>query len=255
MNGNTGPIGEDDLHAYVDDQLDPDRRREVEAYLDANPEERRRITLLCSDTAALRDEAHARLLPPLPVRLRISEVRRLRKARHLNQLKQLAAGIVLLAAGIAIGTAIDFRWAKDASRPPMADAMAAYRVFASNPDNAVEIDAARTETLTHRISDHLGRGLAIPNLSKVGLAFLGCRLLASDEGPGSMLIYSEPNGERVAVYVKTLADGRHSPFGSRRDGDVVAYYWFDGRLGYAVTGKAGSPIVSAAADTVRDTYR
>ena len=157
------------------------------------------------------------------------------------------ASIVLLASGIAIGTILDVRSAKDASRPPMADAMAAYRVFAGHAENAVEIDAARTDTLTHRISDHLGRGLAIPNLSKVGLSFLGCRLLASDKEPGSMLIYSEPNGERVAVYVKTLADGRHGSFDSRRDGDVVAYYWFDGRLGYAVTGKAGSPVVSAAA--------
>jgi anti-sigma factor RsiW len=63
------------------------------------------------------------------------------------------------------------------------------------------------------------------------------------------------NGERIAVYVKTLADGRRSQFGSRQDGDVVAYYWFDGRLGYAVTGNVGSSIVSAAADMVRDIYQ
>jgi anti-sigma factor RsiW len=133
--------------------------------------------------------------------------------------------------------------------------MAAYRVFAGNPANAVEIEATHADTLIHRISDHLGQGLAIPDLSQFGLSFLGCRLLASDEGPGSMLIYAQTNGEKAAVYVKTLADGRRGQFRSRQDGDVVAYYWFDGRLGYAVTGKVGSPIISAAADTVRQIYR
>lgn len=68
----------------------------------------------------------------------------------------------------------------------------------------------------------------IPNLSQLGLSFVGGRLLASDEEPGGIFVYAEPNCERIAVYVKTLADGRQSQFGSRRDGDVVAYYWFDG---------------------------
>ena len=137
----------------------------------------------------------------------------------------------------------------------MADAMSAYRAFAGSPDNAVEIAAAQRVALVNRISGHLGQDLVIPNLSQIGLTLLGGRLLASDEGPGGMFIYAEPNGERIAVYVKALADGRRSRFGSRQDGDVVAYYWFDGRLGYAVTGKVGSSIVSAAADMVRDTYR
>jgi anti-sigma factor RsiW len=121
--------------------------------------------------------------------------------------------------------------------------------------NAIEIEAARSATLVNRISGHLRRDIVIPNLSQIGLSFLGGRLLASDEGPGGMFIYAEPNGEWIAVYVKALADGRQSRFGSRRDGDVVAYYWFDGRLGYAVTGRIGSVALPAAAEAVRAAYR
>src|SRR6185436_10684403 len=104
MNRNAGPVGEDDLHAYVDDQLDPDRRREVDTYLDANPEVRRRIESLRADVAALREEAHERLSSPIPVRLRMTEVRRVRNATYSDLLRQTAAGIVFLAAGVALGS-------------------------------------------------------------------------------------------------------------------------------------------------------
>jgi anti-sigma factor RsiW len=255
MNRISGPIGEDDLHAYVDDQLDPDRRREVDAYLDANPEVKKRVESFGADVAALREGANERLSSPIPVHLRMTEIRRICHARYFGRPGQIAAGIVLLAIGVALGSMIDLRSRTNSPRPPMADAMSAYRAFAASRDNAVEIVAAQRVALVNRISGHLGQELVIPNLSQIGLTLLGGRLLASDEGPGGMFIYAEPNGERIAVYVKTLADGRRSRFGSRQDGDVVAYYWFDGRLGYAVTGKAGSPIVSAAADLVRETYR
>ena len=37
------PITEDDLHAYVDQLLEPERRAEVMAYLDAHPDVARRV--------------------------------------------------------------------------------------------------------------------------------------------------------------------------------------------------------------------
>ncbi|MDZ4843172.1 MAG: anti-sigma factor [Hyphomicrobium aestuarii] len=255
MSGNVGPIGEDDLHAYVDEQLDPDRRREVEAYLAANPEVRRRIDAYGSDIAALRRDAGAAFSSPVPIRLRMTEIRRALRTTAIHRLKQIAAGVVLVVFGAAIGSSLRWQDAGPTARAPMTDAMSAYRVFAKSPDGAVEIDGTKRVMLVNRIAGHLGQDIAIPDLSRLGLTFLGGRLLASDEGPGGMFVYAEPSGERIAVYVKTLADGRRSAFGSRQDGDVIAYYWFDGRLGYAVTGQAGSAIVANAAEMVRTTYR
>jgi len=255
MNRNARSIGEDDLQAYVDDQLDPDRRREVDAYLVSNPETRKRILSLRADVMALREGANEQLASPIPMRLRMTEVRRVRNARRMSHLRQAAAGIILLIAGIVLGSMVDLRPGTTVARAPMADAMAAYRAFAKDSHNAVEIEAARSAMLVNRISGHLGQDIVIPNLSQIGLSFLGGRLLASDEGPGGMFIYAEPNGEWIAVYVKTLADGRQIQFGSQRDGDVVAYYWLDGRLGYAVTGRIGSAALPAAAEAVRATYR
>ena len=41
------PVTEDDLHAYIDDALDFSRRRQVEAFLDQNPDARQPRRNLC----------------------------------------------------------------------------------------------------------------------------------------------------------------------------------------------------------------
>jgi len=45
MTGANGPIGEDDLQAFIDERLSDTRRGQVEAYLAENPETVERVTL------------------------------------------------------------------------------------------------------------------------------------------------------------------------------------------------------------------
>ncbi len=255
MSDSTGPIGEDDLQSYVDNQLDPDRRRDVEAYLTINPDTRQGLAAIAADGAALGRDADERLSSPMPTRLRMTEIRRTSRSNSIIQLKQVTAGLVLVALGTLIGATFSTQATNRGQRAPMADAVSAHRVFAKSPEGSVEIDGTKRVILLSRIAGHLGHDIAIPDLSRLGLTFLGGRLLASDEGPGGIFVYAENNGQRIAVYVKTLADGRRSLFGSRQDGDVIAYYWFDGRLGYAVTGQSDSTLVTHAAELVRVTYQ
>jgi anti-sigma factor RsiW len=250
----SGPIGEDDLQAYIDQRLDPDRRREVETYLDSSPIARARVNELRDVTTILRNSLEAHAQEPLPPRLRMSAIRHVERQRALQLRWRYAASVALLMTGFGLGVLLDRPSASTPQRLPMADAMSAHRVFA-RASTGVEIDASRGMMLASRVSDHLGHSIAIPNLSDLGLSFLGGRLLSSDEGPGGMFLFGEPDDNRIAVYVKTLADGRRSEFGSRRDDDLVAYFWFDGRLGYAVTGRASSALLTRTAEKVRDTYR
>jgi anti-sigma factor RsiW len=169
------------------------------------------------------------------------------------RLRKVAAAAVLVGIGLAAGLQIGAR--HPASRhAPMAGAMSAHRAFAREGVD-VEFGPARLALLTASVTEHLGRSIDIPDLSPLGLSFLGGRLLSSDEGPGGMFLFAEPNGNRIAVYLKSLADSRRVEFASRREGDVEAYFWLDGRLGYAITGKAHSENLAAAANIVRTTYR
>ncbi|WP_152014124.1 MULTISPECIES: anti-sigma factor [unclassified Bosea (in: a-proteobacteria)] len=247
------PIGDDDIQAFIDGRLAPARQREVEAFLASEPALRSRIEQFRADAQALRAAAQQRPLEPIPASLRLSEIRRRSAARNRGFYRRLAAGFCIFAFGAALGLSFPQHQPDTSSvRPQMSDAVVAFRAFAGRDNDAVEVPAAQTAVLKRLMSDHLRQDIAIPDLSGLGLAFRGGRLLASDEGPGGMFVYREPNGGEIALYVKTLATPRKAPLASRQDGDLVAYFWFTGELGYAVLGSSSSPLVKRAAERLSE---
>lgn len=250
----SGPIGDDDIQAFIDGRLVPDRQREVEAFLAAEPALRHRVEQQRADTEALRAAAQSRSAEPIPPSLRLSEVRRRRSALYIGRYQQWAAGLCLFAVGGLLG-ALLFRQepAPVAARPPMADAVVAFRAFAGRSVDMVEFPAAQAAVMRQMVSQHLRHDIVVPDLSAIGLAFRGGRLLASDEGPGGMFVYADPVGEPIAIYVKTLTNSRKAELGSRQDGDITAYFWFTGELGYAVLGPSKSPLAKRAAEQLAAT--
>ncbi|TKT69858.1 anti-sigma factor [Aquamicrobium sp. LC103] len=128
------PVTEQDLDAYVDDQLEPGRRIEVEAWLAARPAEAARVM------ADLRSRDELRLalaLPGASGRPATSEAARrlergLRRGRVFARLQQAAAVAILLGAGWAANEIAGPLSVTEsvASAPPPAyveDAMRAHR--------------------------------------------------------------------------------------------------------------------------------
>ena len=64
------PIGEDDLQAYVDGRLAPDRAAEVAAYLGERPELEARLAAYRAQSEALRERLRPVAQAPIPARLR-----------------------------------------------------------------------------------------------------------------------------------------------------------------------------------------
>lgn len=252
----SGPIGDDDIQAFIDGRLVPDRQRELEAFLASDPALRSRIEQHRADTQALRAAAQMRPPEPVPPSLRLSEVRRRRSALNVSRYRQLAAGLCIFAVGGLMGAVLSRQEpAPAAARPQMADAVVAFRAFAGRSVDTVEFPAAQAAVIRQMISRHLRHDIVVPDLSGVGLAFRGGRLLASDEGPGGMFVYADPMGEPIAVYVKTLASARKADLNARQDGEVTAYFWFIGGLGYAVLGPSTSPYAKRAAEQLAITGR
>ena len=186
---------------------------------------------------------------PIPPSLRLSEVRRRRSALNTLRYRQWAAGLCLFAVGGLLGAVLSRQEpAPAAVRPQMTDAVVAFRAFAGRSGDMIEYPAAQAAVMRQMISQHLRHDIVVPDLSGLGLAFRGGRLLASDEGPGGMFVYADPTGEPIAVYVKTLASARKAELNSRQDGDVTAYFWFTGELGHAVLGPSTSPYARRAAE-------
>ncbi|NLI26382.1 MAG: anti-sigma factor, partial [Acetobacter sp.] len=86
-------VTEDDLHAWVDELLSPERLRIVETWLDANPEVRQRVMTWRKERSLLRAALGADLESPVSERFDNLQIHK-SKLRYFNA-PQMAASIAL----------------------------------------------------------------------------------------------------------------------------------------------------------------
>ncbi len=229
----TRPITEDEVHAYVDGQLDPRRRQEVEGYLRAHPAVAQRTTAYSIQKKDLQS-AFAHLdAEPLPSSLNLGHLveQRLRRWRR----PWLAAAVIAIAlstggfGGWFIGT-----------RPVTGidalaeEAAASYAVYASDRGRPVELSAAQRRELVHWISDRLNRPVAPPNLLALDYQFLGGRLVATPRGAAALFLYENDRGARLALFIRPMAAGQSASIELVDVGDQDGCAWVDRGLGYIV---------------------
>lgn len=254
------PVGEDDLQAFIDGRLPAERIEAVETWLARNPDA---AATLESDR--LRRLALQRLLAPIldepiPTRLRVSGVRRALGERPRRALPAMAfaASLLLFLAGGAAGWAGRTLLAPPASVAPaehMADAAAAWRVFANDPLRPVELRPQDGAEFAPWISARLGRRIEVPDLDALGLRFIGGRLLATEAGAAALFLYDDDRGARVSVYVRPVRGERPGEgVRVRDDAGAQTRFWYQSGFGYAVTGPADAGVVEPATRVVREAY-
>ncbi len=118
----------------------------------------------------------------------------------------------------------------------MADAVAAYRLFAAE-DAPVAFDGGSRTALQAWLRTHFGGAGVIPELTSQGYALAGGRLLSTPEGPAAMLLYRDAAGTPVALYLRPRTPRFTAP-GERRDGRLLAQYWVEGGTAFALVGPA-----------------
>lgn len=241
-------IHEHDLHAWLDGQLPAERQAAVEAWLRAHPQDMARITAWRRDAATLR-ASFAGPLPDAPqlrpqvVRQRLAERRRARAG--------IAAGLVAaLGLGLLGGWQLHARH-DIAQAPPMADAVAAYRLFAAE-DAPVVFDGGSRASLQAWLHTHFGSAGVIPELASQGYALMGGRLLSTPDGPAAMLLYRDAAGTRIALYLRPRTPRFTAP-GERRDGRLLAQYWAEGATAFALVGPATEAGLHRLAPLLRGT--
>lgn len=245
-------IGEDDIQAFIDGRLDSARAAEVEAWLAAHPAQAQAVEADRRIRQTLRTVA-AQQLEPIPAALRLEELRQ-RRASSKQSFARIAAAVLLIAVGASSGWALRAYWEPPGGAGTMADATAAWRIFANDAVQPVELTADKRVQLAAWIGGHIGRAIDIPDLGGAGLRFLGGRLLSADAGPAGMFLYEDAERQRYIFYVRPTSGERPEGLQIRvRDG-VETRFWFDGRHGYALAGPAGSPRLLQAADAVRLAY-
>ena len=242
MNTNL-PIGENDLHAWLDGGLAAERAREVEAYLAARPEEAARVAAWraqTNDLRALFDPVQDEAVPPRLVRAAA------RPRRWWAE--RLAAGLAIALVGGAAGwtargasdEAVDTavvaaaRTTRTETELPRRAAVA-HAVFAPDLRRPVEVDAAHEEQLVAWLSKRMGSTMKAPSLGAVGYDLLGGRLLPGERGPVAQFMYGDAAGERLTLYVSREVPGQDTAFRFGRDGTLNVFYWIDNGFGYAIS--------------------
>src|ERR1700733_1287932 len=203
MNEQITPIGEEELHAYVDGTLSDERRAHVERALEQNPELASRV----SDYFSLNNLFHERydrvLSEPVPKRLQPPALkRRWLDAANWPQFAGMAAALVL-GVGIGVGTqmgkdvpgsapaSVSMGGTTSDTRPVSADAsdglarQAAVAHVVYMP--AVQVpDSTGTDhdqDFVQWLSNKLGTDVHAPLLNKSGFELSGGRILPGADGP------------------------------------------------------------------------
>jgi anti-sigma factor RsiW len=256
MNRPAPPPTDDELHALVDGQLAPERRAEVEGAVARDPALAARVAAWRTQRDALR-RLHGELLDePVPASLMNalgrSQTRRARQG-HWMRWGGVAAGVLIAFAAGWLGNA---QWsmqraasAQLARAPAMRefvhDASIAHAVYAPEKRHPVEVAASEQQHLVQWLSKRLDRPLKVPDLTAMGYALVGGRLLPGESGARAQFMFEDGAGERITLYLGTLDSqgaagtgaARETAFRFASEGPVPSFYWIDQGFGYAVAGK------------------
>lgn len=238
-------ITENDLHAYVDGELAPDRRTAVEQHLGQSPEEAERVRIYAAQNAALRALFNPVLEEPVPERLLRRPMRR--------WWPRIASVAAVFLAGIAIGWLL--RGSASAPLPadlPLAKRAAiAHAVFTPEVRHPVEVGADQEDHLVKWLSKRLGTDLKAPKLEANGYVLVGGRLLSGPQGPVAHFMYQDAKGQRLTLYVTAQrGDSSDTAFRYSQEGRVSVFYWIDRRYGYALSGEMSRDALLGLANLV-----
>ena len=243
------PITLDDLNAYVDDALDPVRRAEVEAYLTSHPDAAEQVRAYRLQNAGM----HALFGPVpgsrVPASLKPANVDARRHQRRRMIALQAVAAILLLAVGGAGGwlAGDSVRPAEFAAAPGFTrDATAAHVLYTAERRHAVEV-GAEEEHLFRWLSNRLGTDVHAPDLATLGFRLIGGRLLPANGRPAAQFMYEDEAGERLTLYIRPDPGSEETRFEYVDEDGVGAFYWVEGRFGYALIGaQPRDPLLRAA---------
>ena len=262
------------LVAYLDGELDAAERRDVEAWLDAAPAARERLSALAQSAELVRSAYADIVNEPIPERL----IAAARGAAAASQPPQQAEILVLRRAARALNVAPSRRWQiglaaaaglfgvifggtgtyfgvgmlgsggtggerqlAAAVNNAWLDNAAAYYKLTVNAGETMLIDVPAggdPKEALQKISQSVPQQVRLPDLKPWGLSFRGARLVVVEGKPAAQLVYVTDNkaiGPLTLVIGATKQPDVAPTFDHRQDVNLL--YWRHHGHAYALAGK------------------
>jgi anti-sigma factor RsiW len=248
-------LSESELHAYVDGELDEPALIEVEAWLAGHPDDAAKVhayQLQKRQMHRLYDgAAGAGGVPERTLALIDGD----RPSAWLPGWRRLAAGIVLLLAGGLggwFGAGLGGGDASSAGNLFVQRALGAHVVYARDENHAVEVSGGDETRLLSWLSGRLGHKLMIPNLKGAGFKLMGGRLVADKGDAAALFMFEDGKARRVSLYVRPGMGGGNTKFRFVAEHGMVAFYWTNGPLTYALSGEMSQGDLLSLVQMVHD---
>lgn len=229
-------VTEDELHAWVDDALPPDRHADVEAWLENHPEDAARAAAWRAQAEAIRARYADIADEPVPSRLTLDRL--LTQNRSWRRLGTAAAVAAFLLGGLSgwLGRGV---WeGGPVEKAVAAEAIDAHRLYVVEVRHPVEVPGAEAAHLVQWLSKRVGHEVRAPDLARLGLKLVGGRLLPGANGEAAaFFMYEGPSGERFTLYCARRA-GPQTALRYQAAEAIAAFYWIEGELSYVVAGPA-----------------
>jgi anti-sigma factor RsiW len=250
------PITEDDLHGYVDQLLEPERRTEVAAYLDAHPDVARRVATFSGQRDLLRSALAPIADEPLPPELNLSRIIEARKQRPTRLWWAVAAMLLLSVGSLGGWIARGSMLASSSGLAALAqEAADSFNVYAPDRVRPVEVRASDGAQLVQWLSDRMHQAIKVPDLTTAGYRLMGGRLIATSHGPAAMFMYDDDRGDRLVVLTRPMTADQNAPMTPQSNGEVAGFAWADGGMGYSLVGRSAAESLRPIANEVRKQAR
>src|ERR1700674_4273271 len=243
------PVTEDELHAYIDNELPAERRGDVEAWLATHADDAERVRSWRAMAEALHARYDTIADEPVPKRLEIERlVRQPRKWIY----GAIAAALLAFIAGGGVG------WlARGAAASPSAfqnftlDALDAHRLYVVEVRHPVEVPGSERAHLQQWLTKRCGWAGRPPGVEAAGLKLVGGRLLPGPTGPASFLMYESASGERFTLYTSKAKIGSAQMRNTAAE-NSGAMYWSENGVGYVLSGPIDKDRLNQVARLVYD---
>lgn len=252
------------LHAWLDGELLPAQRAEIEAWLLSHPEDAARVRLWAADGDALRAQFDRVLDEPVPPALieRVLRPEAPPRRAWAPGWQRWAAALAVFVLGGAVGAALV--WRTQAAPGAIAHANAepawvrraavAHAVYVPEVRHAVEVKA-QEEHLSRWLTRRLDVPVKLFDLRAHGFELVGGRLLPDAAGPSAQLMYqaigaglppatpppatlgsanapaaagAAPKPVRVTVYLRKPETNALAAFRYEQQGELGLFYWVEG---------------------------